>query len=617
VDRAVKKWELLSLFVLFLSACTLSEQTGKGVPSSGLIITPPSYYSTQKAKALGERYKQHLERLVQELVEHPLTGKLQFANNIASVGGIGFFTHSASRSPDERYLEVVLGVPEVFDHTVDLNSKVNQLFSLYGFELLSILTGDADIYHDTDVAGYGLNFSWRATSEVSGRRRVALERAVIYISKQETRRFLDQRDSHSLLEASVIFAVGADGLPRQFAYGRPEVGQEQPTVSRVELDPNILEQDLSPERQPEVPPAQDVPEKASPGKSPRHAVQGEQSITDKTSTEKATPEPERTPEPPKEVAKRATELPKEAVKKPSPPLEIAKRTVPPEEEAPAKLGLKEEIPGAVEEKLPEPQLLQGYLVQVLFPKGAEAERWSELLMREGYSTAMSTIRGNQLVRLRVGAFSTQAEAGRLLAKLQAQGLVGMVLYHVPRGHSLPAESQAGNKPGVVSPEETVVEGTKVGEEERVEQPKTGREDEGAIVSRAVEKEPLEVKRPEPRAAIKVPEKKKQAEEKTEPKVVLKKKVPVAIEEKRRAGELPKRRAIPGYFVQVSFLDTEEAQRWSELLTQEGYTTSMTRIRGNQSVRLRVGAFPSSGQAQSLLKKLQKEGLKGFIVQAPK
>jgi cell division protein FtsN len=193
----------------------------------------------------------------------------------------------------------------------------------------------------------------------------------------------------------------------------------------------------------------------------------------------------------------------------------------------------------------------------------------------------------------------------------------MVLYHVPRGHSLPAESQAGNKPGVVSPEETVVEGAKVGEEERVEQPKTGREDEGAIVSRAVEKEPLEVKRPEPRAAIKVPEKKKQAEEKTEPKVVLKKKVPVAIEEKRRAGELPKRRAIPGYFVQVSFLDTEEAQRWSELLTQEGYTTSMTRIRGNQSVRLRVGAFPSSGQAQSLLKKLQKEGLKGFIVQAPK
>lgn len=779
MDRAVKNWKLLSLFVLFLSACTLSEQTGDGVPSLGLIITPPSYYSTRKAKALGQRYKQHLEQLLQELVDHPLTGKLQFANNIASVGGIGFFTHSAGRSPDERYLEVVLGVPDVFDDTVDLNSKVNRLFSLYGFELLSILVSDADIYGDKDVAGYGLNLSWRATSEVSGRRRVALERAVIYVSKQESRRFLDYGDSQTLLEASVIFAVGADGLPRQFAYGRPEAGREQrvvaseegivgkqQTVARPELEPDILEQDLSPGRQPEQPPAQSLVEKTPPRKRPKEAAQDqagirEKGITekaapklestperrtevgkkapdrpkeavressppvevvkqvepherkvepksvleektpkqaqpspeeakDKTSSEKRQPKLESKPEEPKEVAKRATELPKDAVKepspavefgkkgaeppeekvaprfvlkespqkpaeqqikdrvgtekaipgveskaerrresvetvpdaskeqlKPSPAVEIAKRTALPEEKEQPKLTLKEEIPGAVEGKLPEPQLLQGYLVQFLFSERAEAERWSELLSQEGYSTSMNMIQGNKLVRLRIGPFPSATEASRLLEKRQREGLTGMVLFHMAESQSLSTMKRAGKKPGMVLPEKAAVEQAKAREEKRMERPETGKKDGEAIVSRSVQKKVPDIKPPEPKAGTNLPEKKEQERKKTEPKVVLRKRVPAPVEEKQPVGESPKVQGMHGYLVQISFLDTGEAERWSELLTQEGYSISMSRIRGKESVRLRIGAFPSSTEAQGLLKKLQKQGLRGFVVQAPK
>jgi hypothetical protein len=58
----------------------------------GLITTPPTYYTTPKARYLGEKYRANLDRLLERIVRNPKTASLQFANNIASVGGIGFFT---------------------------------------------------------------------------------------------------------------------------------------------------------------------------------------------------------------------------------------------------------------------------------------------------------------------------------------------------------------------------------------------------------------------------------------------------------------------------------------------------------------------------------------------
>ena len=127
----------------------------------GLITTPPTYYTTQKARYLGEKYKNNLDRLVERIVSNQKTAKLQFANNIASVGGIGFFTHSATNSVDERFLEIIMGVPETFDSTLDHDAKVQRVFSLYGAELLSILASDSDIYEEKQVKGYGLSLSWR------------------------------------------------------------------------------------------------------------------------------------------------------------------------------------------------------------------------------------------------------------------------------------------------------------------------------------------------------------------------------------------------------------------------------------------------------------------------
>jgi len=104
---------LLILLACHCSGCALLDNGPANKPTStGLIATPASYYSTNKARYLGTKYKNNLDRLAGRIARNSTTAELQFANNISSVGGIGFFTHSATKTADERYLEVVLATPE-------------------------------------------------------------------------------------------------------------------------------------------------------------------------------------------------------------------------------------------------------------------------------------------------------------------------------------------------------------------------------------------------------------------------------------------------------------------------------------------------------------------------
>ncbi|HEV8343359.1 MAG TPA: hypothetical protein VGR30_13390, partial [Candidatus Binatia bacterium] len=254
--RAV--WPVLVFTSNLFLGCTLIEERTKKESSLGLIVTPPSYYTTVRARYLGEKYKENLQRLVERVVQNPVTGKLQFANNIASLGGIGFFTHSATKSVDERYLEVMLGAPDVFDDQTDLDSKMERLFSQYGSELLNLLTGDSEIYNDKEVAGYGLNFSWRNTSQSPSGPRVTLERAVIYISKADGRRFLNrQLVQNDLLSGSVIFALQEEGPARLVSYPSKTAktvaqGPKESSGQEIERTPDITskirEQDLPAQR---------------------------------------------------------------------------------------------------------------------------------------------------------------------------------------------------------------------------------------------------------------------------------------------------------------------------------------------------------------------------------
>src|ERR671925_183322 len=234
----------ISLFLVL--GCGVTEiPPPKSAPQS-LITTPASYYSTPRARYLGGKYKDNLDRLVNRISRNPKTSKLQLANNISGIGGIGFFTHSAAKTPDERYLEVILGAPETFDTRDNYSAKVARLFSLYGMELLSVLSSDLEISQEKELSGYGLNFSWRNIATESPGARVALQRVVTYMSKDNVREFLKREiDQDKLLKEAVIFAVEEDG-PMNLISFRPQeiiqdfrlpIREESLAVSKVGTQP--------------------------------------------------------------------------------------------------------------------------------------------------------------------------------------------------------------------------------------------------------------------------------------------------------------------------------------------------------------------------------------------
>jgi len=228
---------LVSLSCLFFG-CTMQDSGSVKKPApSGLISTPVSYYSTAKAKYLAAKYKENLDRIIEQVVRNPKTAPLQFANNIASVGGIGFFTHSATKTADERYLEVVLATPETFETKGDYSEKVQRLFSLYGFDLLRILSGDGELYQDGELAGYGLNLAWRNVVADPAGNRVILARAIIYLPKDKVRTYLKSEiKQNELLADAVIFGEEED-RPLTLVSYRPQ--DTQPDVRPAIREDNL------------------------------------------------------------------------------------------------------------------------------------------------------------------------------------------------------------------------------------------------------------------------------------------------------------------------------------------------------------------------------------------
>ncbi|MGH7851960.1 MAG: hypothetical protein ACREP3_00850, partial [Candidatus Binatia bacterium] len=229
------------LFLLVASlgtGCALwNDSNPKKVAPPGLIATPATYYSTAKARHLGTKYKDNLDRLAERIVRNSNTSQLQFANNISSVGGIGFFTHSATKTPDERYLEVVLSTPETFETKGEYSEKINRLFSRFGPDLLAILAGDTQMYQDKELSGYGLNLTWRNVIAESPANRITMARAIIYFNKERVSSFLRKEvGENELLSDAVIFAVEEDGPINLVSF--------QPRETKPDFRPAIREDDL-------------------------------------------------------------------------------------------------------------------------------------------------------------------------------------------------------------------------------------------------------------------------------------------------------------------------------------------------------------------------------------
>jgi len=386
------------------------------------IVTLPSYYSTAKGRYLGSRYRENLDRLVERIARDQKTSKLQFANNIASLGGIGFFTHAAAKNPDERFLEVILGAPEVFEARGDYATKVERLFSLYGADLLAILAGDPAIYQEKEVSGYGLNFSWRNVGAKAGEGGMILERAVVYFPKEKVQAFLQQQlGQNSLLGESTIFAAEQDGAMHLVDYRGAAVKDPRASVeaqkiadAKVESKPLIVETPLRSPAEEDSKPRQSAKREqrapaavAAPVKQNNAAEQKPaQPVLGKPAT--------RTTEPAAVSAARS-EPAKGIEKNVGEPIASLRGSR--SESAPEKKALARPLQAT----------LEGFIIQFSFTEANAAQQWAKTLGQRGYRISLTEAGGEGSFRLRVGNFALREEAERQLRSLRQEGLAGIII----------------------------------------------------------------------------------------------------------------------------------------------------------------------------------------------
>ena len=450
-----------------LAGCATVEENPKKNIQLGLITTPPTYYTTQRARYLGEKYKSNLDRLVERIVRNPKTASLQFANNIASVGGIGFFTHSATSSVDERFLEIIMGVPETFDSQQDNNAKVHGVFSLYGAELLSILASDSDIYQDKEVNGYGLNLSWRNLVSDTAGPRVSLERTTLYFPKARVRSFLrGELSQNTLLGEAVIFAVIDDGPMKLVSYQPQELKpdsrrpiEEEPLIAgritqkqgKSSAQSMSLPKDKPAE--PKAPPAlikklEDSNEAAPATDKLTEALVVSSASLIETSQTKELPVIQTkedvvgkqesihhdTNSTGLEQKKTESEYVASTAELASLPVSPA---IPPKTNAPNIVSLRGQLKDqALLESKPAKtalgeqsvtKVLQGFVIQLAFAETRDARLWAETLERRGFAVSLTEAGGSGSVRVRIGNFTGREEAERQLQALRRDGLKGIVL----------------------------------------------------------------------------------------------------------------------------------------------------------------------------------------------
>jgi cell division protein FtsN len=480
--------EFVIVSLLIMVGCSAVEQTPKKNDRFGLITTPPTYYTTQKGRLLGEKYKDNLDRLVERIVRNPKTANLQFANNIASFGGIGFFTHSATGSVDERFLEVIMGAPETFDTKLDYSAKVYQLFSLYGAELLSILASDHAIDQEKQVNGYGLNLSWRNVVPNATGPRIVLERAVLYLTKPRARSFLKgDLTQHSLLNEAVIFTATEESPMRLVSYRQQElkpdlrspIQEEILATGKAGLKPDVKLSSpvaLAPAANPSIASAHDKSSAGVTALPAREETVAEVAFAtneDSSNTvtlvgnssegstalsaplgESSTPKKAAANQVKQTVFDREESVGRsasgESIEQQKTEKQLAMTQGDPKAaniplvapsvgdpaDAEALLEQRGAEPAATEAEAapekssltrPSSQVLQGFIIQIPFAEKREAERWAETLVRRRHTVSVTETGSGGSVRLRIGSFSKREEAEQELQALRQDGLKGIIL----------------------------------------------------------------------------------------------------------------------------------------------------------------------------------------------
>jgi len=577
---------LWMMFAIVVSGCTIQDRdTKRQLSAASLIATPASHYSTQKARYLGEKYQEKLDRLIEMIMANPKTSKLQFANNLGSAGGMGFFTHSAVKFPDERFLEVVLGTGENFE-AGEYSEKVARLFSLYGRELLVILASDSEIYNDRELSGYGLNFTWRILGS-----RMSTERAIVYLPKEKVRAFLRQDlGENTLLAEAVIFVMEPEGQANllSFRAERPTPDVRAPIQEQVLLpEPPKAKPDQNPVLA-QKPSHNEVVNPAKDGESSvgvkKKAISASESETGRKTTtpngslgtkEEIIPEGKISPIVGEKIEAVGIGSAKESAAQfdqdPMPPTGVVEttRATPsavefshPKVEAKAlesKLQLKRK-----EEKTPDLRSLVG------IPKEKEQNEMRPDMAGSQRPAAMGEARPNE---------ASQPDLGI---------------------HALPTlgATEVPSSPATTSKPDSEVE--RLGDIASLTKinPKPARPEKAAPAPiTASELQSGEAETVEQQA---VPVHGKHMENLPEIKPLMK----------------PKPKALEGYIIQLAFKDRSEARSWADTFEQRGYAVSVTEASAGESLRVRVGNFRLRDEAERQLKSIRDNGLIGIILNLP-
>ena len=663
-----------------LSGCGLLDDSATRKSSNGgLIATPVTYYSTSRARYLGVKYKENLDRLVERIVRNPKTANLQFANNIASVGGIGFFTHSATKTADERYLEVVLAAPETFETKGAHNNKVNRLFVLYGTDLLATLSADNDIYQDKELTGYALNLSWRNVIADPAGNRVTLERAIVYLSKEKSRIFLRREISQDdLLAGATIFAVEEDGPLNLVSYRAPDVHQEyRPTIREDDISPMQTTAKPTKSSAPvktepldqvkETLPRKEPAAKIAPSKAPEATVQKSKALPAKTPAIPVAPAVIAAPtEAPVGEAMPVELVELEAaapVSSPIPETEEATKIIKPIRKIAEPTTNVMHAPGSVTQpKLPPPAPVELGQPAVVAP-GPEIKEAAQVnLARPNESAAparlvdapkLSPVEPNTYlptespVALNVPGFeSPKVEKAARTTMSKPEASVAKTL------SASAAATPVTPKPLSQKPEATPIQpgteplGVGISVRSPITVPPTP---DGKAEAKPIEiasappaffksalpevpvappllvsAQPLISSRP---AAIEAPMRpfvptsqvgieKPSVKPSPEQLASLPNKPIEAAPAKAVVARPGAPKPLEGFIIQVTFNDKERAQRWAEGMEKKGFAVSVTEAGNDGALRVRLGNFVLRDDAERQLKAIKQDGLAGIILNLP-
>lgn len=162
----IKRLLLLFICICFLFGCVTTPI--KPPLTAEQVIISPTYYSTDKGRALAIKYQKNLQNIFVNIRAKYSHNEIEFAPVTPTreggiTGGIGFFKWDTVGVKDNRYLGVLIGTFNVFNTLqTDFNKRAATVFSKYAIDLIELLIREKEALDDNDVTGIHISLSWWA-----------------------------------------------------------------------------------------------------------------------------------------------------------------------------------------------------------------------------------------------------------------------------------------------------------------------------------------------------------------------------------------------------------------------------------------------------------------------